>query len=100
MTVGFSTDSHGQPLTGRTGGTFRLDVSCWVGRAVYGLVTVVGAAIAWPLLLRHVGSLDSRRITRSLVRRGAVGVLDVLRHSVLDVLKLDTTPATQTKTIH
>jgi putative peptidoglycan lipid II flippase len=36
--------------------------------AVYGLVTVVGAAIAWPLLLRHVGSLDSWRITRSLVR--------------------------------
>jgi len=36
--------------------------------AVYGLVTVVGAGIAWPLLLRHVGSLDSRRITRSLVR--------------------------------
>jgi putative peptidoglycan lipid II flippase len=36
--------------------------------AVYGLVTVVGAAIAWPLLLRHVGSLDGWRITRSLVR--------------------------------
>jgi putative peptidoglycan lipid II flippase len=36
--------------------------------AVYGLVTVVGAGIAWPLLLRHVGSLDSWRITRSLVR--------------------------------
>ncbi len=36
--------------------------------AVYGLVTVVGAAIAWPLLLRHVGSLDSWRIARSLVR--------------------------------
>jgi hypothetical protein len=32
------------------------------------LVTVVGTGIAWPLLLRHVGSLDSRRITRSLVR--------------------------------
>ncbi|HEY6792659.1 MAG TPA: murein biosynthesis integral membrane protein MurJ, partial [Trebonia sp.] len=36
--------------------------------AVYGLVTVVGAGIAWPLLLRHVGSLDGWRITRSLVR--------------------------------
>jgi putative peptidoglycan lipid II flippase len=36
--------------------------------AVYGLVTVVGAAIAWPLLLRHMGSLDGWRITRSLVR--------------------------------
>ena len=31
-------------------------------------MTVVGTGIAWPLLLRHVGSLDSRRITRSLVR--------------------------------
>jgi murein biosynthesis integral membrane protein MurJ len=36
--------------------------------AVYGLVTVVGAAIAWPLLMRHVGHLDGWRITRSLVR--------------------------------
>ena len=36
--------------------------------AVYGIVTVVGAALAWPLLLRHVGSLDGWRITRSLVR--------------------------------
>jgi putative peptidoglycan lipid II flippase len=36
--------------------------------AVYGLMTLVGAAIAWPLLLRHVGSLDGWRITRSLVR--------------------------------
>ena len=36
--------------------------------AVYGLVTVVGAAVAWPLLLRHVGSLDGRRIIRSLIR--------------------------------
>jgi putative peptidoglycan lipid II flippase len=36
--------------------------------AVYGLVTAVGAAIAWPPLLRRVGSLDSRRIGRSLVR--------------------------------
>jgi len=36
--------------------------------AVYGLMTLVGAALAWPLLLRHVGSLDGWRITRSLVR--------------------------------
>jgi murein biosynthesis integral membrane protein MurJ len=36
--------------------------------AVYGLMTLAGAAIAWPLLLRHVGSLDGWRITRSLVR--------------------------------
>ena len=36
--------------------------------AAYGLMTLVGAAIAWPLLLRHVGSLDGWRITRSLVR--------------------------------
>jgi putative peptidoglycan lipid II flippase len=31
-------------------------------------MTLVGAALAWPLLLRHVGSLDGWRITRSLVR--------------------------------
>jgi putative peptidoglycan lipid II flippase len=36
--------------------------------AAYGLMTVVGAAIAWPMLLKHVGSLDGWRITRSLVR--------------------------------
>jgi putative peptidoglycan lipid II flippase len=36
--------------------------------AVYGLVTTVAAVTAWPLLLRRVGSLDSWRITRSLVR--------------------------------
>jgi len=36
--------------------------------AAYGLVTLVGAAISWPLLLRRVGSLDGWRITRSLVR--------------------------------
>ncbi|MBO0819506.1 MAG: murein biosynthesis integral membrane protein MurJ, partial [Nocardiopsaceae bacterium] len=36
--------------------------------AAYGLMTLVGAAIAWPMLLRHVGSLDGWRITRSLVR--------------------------------
>jgi putative peptidoglycan lipid II flippase len=40
-----------------------------IGLAVaYGLVTLVGAAISWPLLLRRVGSLDGWRITRSLVR--------------------------------
>jgi putative peptidoglycan lipid II flippase len=36
--------------------------------AAYGLMTLAGAALAWPLLLRHVGSLDGWRITRSLVR--------------------------------
>jgi putative peptidoglycan lipid II flippase len=36
--------------------------------AVYGVNTLIGAALAWPLLLRHVGSLDGWRITRSLVR--------------------------------
>jgi putative peptidoglycan lipid II flippase len=35
---------------------------------VYGLVTLTGAVISWPLLLRRVGSLDGWRITRSLVR--------------------------------
>ena len=34
----------------------------------YDLVTVTGAILAWPLLLRRVGSLDGWRITRSLVR--------------------------------
>jgi putative peptidoglycan lipid II flippase len=34
----------------------------------YDLVSLTGAAIAWPLLLRRVGSLDGWRITRSLVR--------------------------------
>jgi len=34
----------------------------------YGIMTLAGAAIAWPLLLRRVGSLDGWRITRSLVR--------------------------------
>jgi putative peptidoglycan lipid II flippase len=34
----------------------------------YGLVTLSGAILAWPLLLRRVGSLDGWRITRSLVR--------------------------------
>jgi putative peptidoglycan lipid II flippase len=36
--------------------------------AAYGLVTLTGAVAAWPLQLRRVGSLDGRRITRSLVR--------------------------------
>jgi putative peptidoglycan lipid II flippase len=36
--------------------------------AGYGLMTLIGAAVSWPLLLRHVGSLDGRRIARSLIR--------------------------------
>jgi putative peptidoglycan lipid II flippase len=36
--------------------------------AAYGFVTLTGAVIAWPLLLRRVGSLDGWKITRSLVR--------------------------------
>jgi len=36
--------------------------------AVYGLVTLAGATVAWPLQLRRVGSLDGRRIARSLAR--------------------------------
>lgn len=36
--------------------------------AAYGLMTIAGAAVAWPMLLKHVGSLDGWRITRSLVR--------------------------------
>jgi len=34
----------------------------------YDLVSLTGAVVAWPLLLRRVGSLDGWRITRSLVR--------------------------------
>jgi putative peptidoglycan lipid II flippase len=34
----------------------------------YDIMTLAGAIIAWPLLLRRVGSLDGWRITRSLVR--------------------------------
>jgi putative peptidoglycan lipid II flippase len=34
----------------------------------YDMVTVSGAILAWPLLLRRVGSLDGWRITRALVR--------------------------------
>ncbi len=36
--------------------------------ATYDIVTLTGAVLAWPLLLRRVGSLDGWRITRSLVR--------------------------------
>jgi murein biosynthesis integral membrane protein MurJ len=36
--------------------------------AAYGLVTLTGAVVAWPLQLRRVGSLDGRRVARSLVR--------------------------------
>jgi putative peptidoglycan lipid II flippase len=35
---------------------------------IYGVVTLTGALMAWPLLLRKVGSLDGWRVTRSLVR--------------------------------
>jgi putative peptidoglycan lipid II flippase len=34
----------------------------------FDFMTLAGAVIAWPLLLRRVGSLDGWRITRSLVR--------------------------------
>jgi murein biosynthesis integral membrane protein MurJ len=34
----------------------------------YDMVTLSGAILAWPLLLRRVGSLDGWRITRALVR--------------------------------
>jgi putative peptidoglycan lipid II flippase len=36
--------------------------------AAYDIMTLAGAVISWPLLLRRVGSLDGWRITRSLVR--------------------------------
>jgi putative peptidoglycan lipid II flippase len=36
--------------------------------AAYDLMTLTGAVLAWPLLLRRIGSLDGWRITRSLVR--------------------------------
>jgi hypothetical protein len=36
--------------------------------AVYGVVTLTGALLAWPLLLRRVGSLDGWHVTRSLIR--------------------------------
>jgi putative peptidoglycan lipid II flippase len=35
---------------------------------VYSLITLTGAVVSWPLLLRRIGSLDGWRITRSLVR--------------------------------
>jgi putative peptidoglycan lipid II flippase len=35
---------------------------------IYGVVTLTGALLAWPLLLRRVGSLDGWRVTRALVR--------------------------------
>jgi putative peptidoglycan lipid II flippase len=45
------------------------DTQTVVGLAfAYDLVTLTGAVISWPLLLRRVGSLDGWRITRSLVR--------------------------------
>jgi putative peptidoglycan lipid II flippase len=34
----------------------------------FDIMSLAGAVIAWPLLLRRVGSLDGWRITRSLVR--------------------------------
>ncbi len=34
----------------------------------FDIMTLAGAVIAWPLLLRRVGSLDGWRITRSLIR--------------------------------
>ena len=34
----------------------------------YDLMTLAGAVLAWPLLLRRIGSLDGWRITRNLVR--------------------------------
>src|SRR5215469_15508366 len=36
--------------------------------AAYDVVALTGAVLAWPLLLRRVGSLDGWRITRNLVR--------------------------------
>jgi putative peptidoglycan lipid II flippase len=40
-----------------------------IGLAVaYNLVTLTGAVLSWPLLLRRIGSLDGWRITRSLIR--------------------------------
>jgi putative peptidoglycan lipid II flippase len=36
--------------------------------AAYGFVTLTGTVIAWPLLLRRIGSLDGWKITRSLIR--------------------------------
>ena len=45
------------------------DTQTVIGLAfAYDLVTLTGAVIAWPLLLRRIGSLDGWRITRSLIR--------------------------------
>jgi putative peptidoglycan lipid II flippase len=45
------------------------DTQTVIGLAfAYDLVTLTGAVLSWPLLLRRVGSLDGWRITRSLVR--------------------------------
>jgi putative peptidoglycan lipid II flippase len=45
------------------------DTQTVIGLAfAYDLVTLTGAVISWPLLLRRVGSLDGWRITRALVR--------------------------------
>jgi putative peptidoglycan lipid II flippase len=45
------------------------DTQTVIGLAfAYDLVTLTGAMLSWPLLLRRVGSLDGWRITRSLVR--------------------------------
>jgi putative peptidoglycan lipid II flippase len=45
------------------------DTQTVIGLAfAYDLVTLTGAVISWPLLLRRVGSLDGWRITRSLIR--------------------------------
>jgi putative peptidoglycan lipid II flippase len=45
------------------------DTQTVIGLAfAYDMVTLTGAVISWPLLLRRVGSLDGWRITRSLVR--------------------------------
>jgi putative peptidoglycan lipid II flippase len=46
--------------------------------AGYGLVTLTGATVAWPLQLRRVGSLDGWRITHSLVRMYLAAVPGVL----------------------
>jgi putative peptidoglycan lipid II flippase len=45
------------------------DTQTVIGLAfAYDLVTLTGAVVSWPLLLRRVGSLDGWRITRALVR--------------------------------
>jgi putative peptidoglycan lipid II flippase len=45
------------------------DTQTVIGLAfAYDLVTLTGAVISWPMLLRRVGSLDGWRIARSLIR--------------------------------